>query len=240
MRSWTRSSAERATRGFGVFAGALAFALALAPPLVAGAAEGVAAGPDAAHRALTLETLMGRLAETSGVKTRFVEEKHLALLVAPLLTEGVLYFAAPDKLARMTERPAPATLVINGDLLVQRDATGVDRMDLGQSDVARQFVENFIVLFNGDLEAMRQRYEVAFSATDAGWQIRLEPRSHIVGRMIESILLAGEGVLLRHMEILETGGDRSVTRFDETVPDYAFSPEELLRLFDVATGPVAP
>jgi hypothetical protein len=60
----------------------------------------VAAAPASAQQAdqapaLTLVELMRRMATTSGVEARFRERKELALLAAPLVTHGALYFVPP-------------------------------------------------------------------------------------------------------------------------------------------------
>jgi outer membrane lipoprotein-sorting protein len=193
---------------------------------------------DPADAQPSLQALMTRLAAIPSVRTHFVERKTLALLIEPLESSGVLYYVAPDRLARHTEKPLETTLVIVGDQLVIRDANGADRMDLGQSDVARQFVDNFIVLFNGDLTALERRYRLAFEIDDEAWQITLEPRDRVVKRLIESVELTGRGDSLQRMQILETSGDRSVTTFDHIQTHYAFAPGEAERVFSL-NGPAA-
>jgi outer membrane lipoprotein-sorting protein len=184
-----------------------------------------------------LAALMNRLAAIQTVRTHFVERKTLALLIEPLESSGVLYYAAPDRLARHTEKPLETTLVIDGDQLVILDANGSDRLDLGQSDIARQFVDNFIVLFNGDLAALERRYRVSFEIDDESWQIALTPRDRVVKRLIESVQLIGHGDALQRMQILETSGDRSVTTFDRVQTNYAFAPGEAERVFSLDGSP---
>ena len=58
-----------------------------------------------------LEELMSRLARSGGVRARFRETKHLSLLTAPLVSEGTLHFAPPDRLARHTTHPGNASIV---------------------------------------------------------------------------------------------------------------------------------
>ncbi len=69
---------------------------------------------DATPTAPALEELMVQLAGSGDVRAHFVERKHLALLTEPLESEGELYFAPPDHMARVTTRPEPARLVIRG------------------------------------------------------------------------------------------------------------------------------
>ncbi len=217
------------------FVGVLGLALAPAPARAAAGADAPtppAAGADApTPPALTLETLMAGMAGTPGVRARFREVKELSLLSAPLELRGTLYFVPPDRLCRITTEPTASRLVIDGDRLRFRDAAGADDLDLSGNPIAREFVSNFIVLFNGDLEALRARYTPTLAGDAGAWTLTLRPRRRPLADVVERVTLAGEGRLLVRMELLETDGDRTTTRFEEVAVDHRFAPEELERLF---------
>jgi len=204
------------------------FALAGALLLARGAAAAEAARPTATP---TLEALMAGMAETSGVMAGFLERKEIALLSEPIETHGQLVFVPPDHLVRTTDSPSRSRLVIAGERFAFRDAAGGDAVDLSANPLAREFVENFIVLFNGDLAKLRERYEPTFSATGATWSLVLRPRHHPLADLIDSITLEGSGAMLKRMEMLEHDGDRTTTTFQDVVVDRRFTPEEIERLF---------
>jgi outer membrane lipoprotein-sorting protein len=201
----------------------LSLALLLAAP---GAAEEGQGG-----EALTLELLMRRMATSSGVAARFHERKELALLVVPLETRGTLYFVPPDRLARFTTAPDFSALIIDGERLRYLDGPGGDPVDLSGSAVARVFVENFIVLFNGDREGLERRYEPALRWRDPHWELALTPRRPPLAGLIEVITLRGDDRGLREMEVRDSDGDRTITGFEDVEVDRTFSPAELERLF---------
>jgi outer membrane lipoprotein-sorting protein len=200
-----------------------ALALALALPASAAAAE-PAAVP-------TLEALMAGMAQTSGVEARFLERKEIALLSEPLETRGSLVFLPPDRLVRVTTEPSRSRLVIAGDSFSFRDAAGGEAVDLSANPLAREFVDNFIVLFNGDLAKLRERYEPELSGDGERWTLVLHPRHRPLSDLIERITLEGAGRTLRGMEMLESDGDRTTTRFEEVSVDRRFTPEEIERWF---------
>ena len=179
----------------------------------------------------SLERVMQGMAGTSGVVAHFRETKELSLLSEPLESSGVLYFVPPDRLARLTRTPSPSRLVIDGDRFFLEDATGGEALDLSSNPVAAQVVSNFIVLFNGDLAALRERYEPRFEANAADWQLHLRPRGRPLSDVIAEVTLHGKDRALVKMELRETGGDRTVTRFDEVRTDVRFDPETLDRVF---------
>jgi outer membrane lipoprotein-sorting protein len=179
----------------------------------------------------TLEALMAGMAKTPGVTAGFVERKEIALLTEPIETHGQLAFVPPDQLVRTTESPSRSRLVIAGERFAFRDAAGGDAIDLSANPLAREFVDNFIVLFNGDLEKLRARYEPTFTADGATWSLSLRPRHRPLSDLIERIVLEGSGTKLERMQMLERDGDRTTTTFHDVVVDRRFTPEERERLF---------
>ena len=180
----------------------------------------------------SVEALMRRFAASGIVRARYQETRHLSILEAPIETEGVLYFAPPDWLARYVSRPGSASVVVRGDRAVFRDETGYQLIDLDASDVARYFVENFIVLLRGDLAALQARYRTSFRSGEHGWQLDLEPRSALGQSVIKSVRVTGR-TELREMETRETTGDRTVTVFSDVETDVDMAPAELERIFSL-------
>ncbi len=185
-----------------------------------------------ADSAPDLEAVMAALAGAGGVRARYEERKHLSLLTRPLEEEGRLYFAPPDRLARHAERPVPGRVMVRGDEVVIADATGEERVSIADSEIARAFVEGLAVVLRGDLEALRARYEVAFSSTqENGWKLRLVPRSRLLRRFVEAIAVSGRGARVQRMERFEAGGDRTVSEFHDVEVGVRFAPEEERALF---------
>jgi outer membrane lipoprotein-sorting protein len=195
------------------------------------------AAPRDAEQPPTLEALMRGMAGAKGVEARFREEKRLALLSEPLESRGTLYFVPPDRLSRETSEPSATKLVIDGNRVFFRDAAGSDAMDLSASPIAREYISNFIVLFNGNLDALRQRYEPDFRADANGWRLELRPRGKPLSDFIQRVTLVGRGRALDRMELVETGGDRTTTWFEAVRTERAFSAEELARIFSEPTAP---
>ncbi len=184
----------------------------------------------------SLESVMALLAGSGGVRARFRESKHLALLEAPLESEGMLFFDPPDRLARHTTSPAASSLVVSGDRVLMRDATGEQQVTLGGSEVARSLVESFLVVLQGDLERLRGRYEVEFEAQRDAWHLRLVPRSRRFRQLVQSLEIDGQGAAVKRIEMAESGGDRTVTEFTQVETGHVFTAEESAEVF-LADGP---
>jgi outer membrane lipoprotein-sorting protein len=199
--------------------------------LLAGAGGEVPAGTE--RGPLTLETLMQHLATTSGVRAGFHEVKEIAILDRPLESAGTLYFVPPRRMAHHTTRPTRSAFVVDGSRLSFRDETGGESVDLSANHIARAVVENFVVLFNGDLEALQARYDVGFEAQGPRWKLDLVPRDSRVRSVVSRVVLRGNGVALKRMLVSEAGGDRTVTTFHDVRTDVRFSEAELARIFSL-------
>lgn len=206
--------------------------------LLAGAGGDAPAVPE--RGALTLETVMRSLATTSGVRAEFHEVKEIALLERPLESVGTLYFVPPQRVAHFTTKPMRSAFVVDGSRLSFRDETGSESVDLSASLIARTVVEHFVVLFNGDLEALRGRYDVGFQAQGPRWKLELVPRDANVRAVISRVELWGLDAALDQLVLSEAGGDRTVTTFDNVRTDLRFSEAELARIFSLDPSAPAP
>ena len=215
--------------------------LALACALGSGAfADPAPARSGAGGPETSLEALMRGMSETRGVVARFRERKELALLSEPLESSGRFVFVPPDRLSRVTESPSPSKLVIDGDRVFFHDGQRGEALDLSANPVAREYVRNFTALFGGDLDELERRYVLDLEGDAAGaWQLRLVPRSPALRRVIETVVLVGSGRVLEHMELVESGGDRTLTWFESVRTDVELPDDELAALFAVPDASTA-
>lgn len=178
-----------------------------------------------------LSALLLGMRSASGVVAHFTETKELALLTAPLEATGVVYFVPPARLVRVISSPGRSRLVVDGDQ-VRFEDEGVHRaLDLSSSPIARQMIDSFVVLFNGDEKRLKELYTADYQAGVGTWSLHLVPRSMPLSRMISAFHLFGTGARIDRIESVEPDGDRTVTRFGETDVDHRFSAEDVARLF---------
>ena len=180
---------------------------------------------------LTLDDLLKHMSQTPGVVAEFREIKTLKLLDTPLETRGTLYFAPPDRLARITREPAETRLVLAGGRMHYQDAAGGRDTDLSTNPVARAFAENLIVLWRGDRAALEKIYSLDFRADASRWQLVLAPKSAPLDRFLRTITLRGDGKVMHEMEVIETDGDRTQTLFEKSDVEHTFGEEEARALF---------
>ncbi|MEE9385376.1 MAG: outer membrane lipoprotein carrier protein LolA [Nannocystaceae bacterium] len=183
---------------------------------------------------LDLQTLLTAFSEMPGLQARFVEEKHMRLLAAPLVSKGRLYFTRPGYLARHVESPSPSKVLISPDMLRYSDRSGEGQIDLRARPDVKLFVESFVRVLAGDEAGLATVYAIYFEAPTAaamGWTLVLTPKSLSLRKLISRLTITGQGLAVHELKVEETSGDWSVTRISDVNPARIFSMEERRRLF---------
>jgi len=185
-------------------------------------------------QAPSLDALFASLRAVSGMECRFHEEKQIALLFTPIVTEGTLHYARPGRLARRTTSPAGQVVLVDGDTLRMRDGEHVETIDLGAQPVVRAFVDTFARLLDGDRAALERSYRLDFAAGQgARWTLTLVPRAAPLDRFLREMRFEGEGSALSRMVMTEVSGDVTTTSFTAVDTARRYGAGETARIFTV-------
>jgi len=156
---------------------------------------------------------MQGLAQVKSARGKFVERKYLAILEAPLESSGTLAYAAPGRLEKHMLVPRQESMVLDGDtLVIDNKETGQRRtFTLQDNPVLWAFVESVRSTLTGDLATLKRFYEVKLEGDATAWRLRLKPTEKRMRQAAAEIRVGGSGTWVNLIEILEAGGDRSVT-----------------------------
>jgi outer membrane lipoprotein-sorting protein len=186
--------------------------------------------PALAQSTATVDSVLGRFARIEGLTLSFREEKHIALLSMPLVTEGTLAYARPGRLAR---RAGGQIVLIDGSALRMSDGGREQHIDLTSQPIVRSFVDSFRAFLAGDRAALERSYTIAFAHTDADWTITLTPRAAPLTQFMTSIVFHGAGDALTRMTMTETSGDTTTTTFSSVDDHHRFGADEAARVFSL-------
>jgi outer membrane lipoprotein-sorting protein len=191
----------------------------------------------AATSTLTLEKLLAQFRSMKGLEAKFREEKRIAMLDAPLVSEGTLHFSVPDRLLRTTAKPTKTRMLIDGAKLTFNDGHTTESMSLDANPVAKLFVDSFLKILVGDTAALSRLYEMTFKP-GAGelWELSLKPKVDPMNKVISVIELSGSGRIITKMRIAEIGGDETLTTYTGVDTSRTYAIEEQKKLF-TATSP---
>ena len=208
----------------------LAYLLAFAP-----AAAAQSAPPPLTKTAsapvMTLAKLLAQMAKMPGLSARFVERKHMKLLVKPLVAKGTLYFTPPGYLARHVESPKPAKLLITPKHLEVRQGGGKQIIDLSARRDVKLFVESFARLLAGDRKALDAIYKLKFTSKGLLWTLELAPKAATLAKLVKKLTIKGKGHAVLSIRVDETAGDWSITEITQADPKRKFEGAERKRIF---------
>lgn len=155
--------------------------------------------------------LMRSLSQVKQAKGRFVERRDLAALTAPLRSSGTLLYVAPGRLEKHTTRPAPESLILEGERLTIEKIEGGPKRVLNLPDypVLWAFVESIRSTLAGDLGTLNRFYRVELSGRQSQWRLVLVPIEPKMREVVREIRIEGREDWVGSITVLEAGGDRS-------------------------------
>jgi hypothetical protein len=154
---------------------------------------------------------MGKLSAVKESRASFREEKSLAALATPLVSEGTLRYVAPAHLEKHTTAPTREDLVVDGDkLTIRKPSENLDRtLRLEQQPQIRALVESIRSTLAGDLQTLRRYYSVGLDGSPERWRLTLVPLDAGTREFLKFVRIDGSGHDLVSVETVEPNGDTS-------------------------------
>ena len=172
------------------------------------------------------------LREARCVRADFDEEKRIKVLKRPLVAAGSIVFSAEHGLYRTTKTPFAQELLVAPTRLAQRDPKGrIEAIDVEKQPLAKGFVSAFLLVFTGKDKELAEEFELYFDGTPESWTMGFVPRRKPLSRFIASLVVTGKGAAFQTLEVRETNGDRTSTRFSAVVTDRPLTEDETKRWF---------
>jgi hypothetical protein len=168
---------------------------------------------------------------------RFVEERHLAGLAAPLRSEGSFVLAVGKGLIWRGEKPFAIVTVITGAGIVQTvEGKEVQRLPATRLPFLDRFYQMLSGALAGDWTALEQDFSVERQDAQRPWKIVLRPlhKDDPVATQLQSITVSGD-TLAEAVEIRRANGDWEELAFhDQALSASPLAPEDARLL---ASGP---
>jgi hypothetical protein len=182
------------------------------PLRLALAALALAAAGPAAAQPLDAATLQRLLQSSARHDLRFTESRESKWLGTPVLSSGSMS-ASPAMLEKRVEQPRRETWRILKDRMSVTDDSGVTKEFLFDEVPAVAALANAMRnAVAGDVAALRTDFELHVDGDERLWTVELKPRRADVSRYLSQIELQGSRGRLQAIVVLETQGDRTITR----------------------------
>jgi len=174
----------------------------------------------AAEEPQPLTALESALSDVKTVRTRFVQEKRMALFKKPLITKGAILLEMPDKLMWKVEAPIQYVLLIDGQRAKQWDGQTGKTVSIALADqpVFAAVTQQLRAWFAGNYRVLAKDYTIKKLE---GEQLAFEfvpkpdlPQAKMLKRI--TVTFQKDKKYISLFQIEESGGDMTKMVFEET------------------------
>jgi len=164
---------------------------------------------------LTIESLVATLMVHSQRSVRFHESRHIAALISPLESEGVLTFTPPSGLLKEVTTPRAISYRVEGDQVFIHDPRATEDMafSLADAGVLQAFIEAIRAPLAGDLVTLRKFWEPHLGGSLLHWSLTLKPKGPELSALVLQVTVNGERGTVTAISIVQSDGDSSHLRF---------------------------
>ncbi|NYH08517.1 outer membrane lipoprotein carrier protein LolA [Pseudomonas moraviensis] len=173
--------------------------------------------------AFDLQQLSDQLAKPDVIHGQFIQEKHLRALPQPLISKGSFVLAKNHGLLWLLKTPLQQDYRISAKGIARRDATGWQLLPNKSAGAEQNRL--FLAVLQGDSSGLQRDFELALSGDAQKWQLTLTPRSVLLKQVFNQISISG-GALVNTIELLETQGDSTVLRMQDSTAGQPLSDAE--------------
>ena len=156
-------------------------------------------------------------ASMQSMQCRFVQEKTSSMLAEPSVSEGVMYFVAPDKMRWEYVKPYAFALVVNGDRIVKVTDGKAEPLE-GNSNRMYQGIVNIIMgSASGKKMFDATVFDIALYDDDAFWKAEMTPKRRDMKRMFSQLVFHFDKKTqsISRVEFISSGGDVTSIRFEK-------------------------
>ncbi|MEN5314403.1 outer membrane lipoprotein carrier protein LolA [Pseudomonas koreensis] len=170
-----------------------------------------------------LQQLSAQLAKPEVIHGQFIQEKHLRALPQPLISKGSFVLAKNHGLLWLLKTPLQQDYRITANGIARRDGNGWQLLPNKSAGAEQNRL--FLAVLQGDSSGLQRDFELALSGDAQQWKLTLTPRSLLLKQVFNRINIDG-GELVQTIELLETQGDSTVLRMQDSTAGQLLSDTE--------------
>ncbi|RFD29980.1 hypothetical protein CER19_09220 [Pseudomonas sp. GL93] len=173
--------------------------------------------------AFDLQQLSDQLAKPSVIHGNFIQEKHLRALPQPLVSKGTFVLAKDHGLLWLLKTPLQQDYRITAQGIARRDANGWQLLPNKSAGAEQNRL--FLAVLQGDSSGLQRDFDLQLQGEAQQWKLTLTPRSLLLKQVFTQINIDG-GALVHTIELLETQGDSTLLRMQDSTADQPLSDAE--------------
>lgn len=156
-------------------------------------------------------------ASMQSMQCRFVQEKTSTMLAEPSVSEGLMYFIAPDRLRWEYVTPYPFALVVNGERIVKVTDGKAEVLE-GNANRMYQGIASIIMgSASGKKLFDTSSFDIVLYDDDAFWKAEMTPKRRDMKRMFSLLVFRFDKRTqgISRVEFMGANGDVTSIRFED-------------------------
>lgn len=165
-----------------------------------------------ANNTVLLAELSARSKAIQSLQGHFVQQKHIAVLPAPLNSTGKFAFEQGKGVDWETLTPVRNAVHLTPKGISFEDESGKAQHQAAQQAGVEVVAKIFMGVITGELDGLNNYFSMVVSGSEKQWRLLLTPRSENLAAYIQTIELQGSE-FTEQLDIAETNGDKTHIAF---------------------------
>ncbi len=165
-----------------------------------------------------LNRVSAELQKIKTLQSGFTQERHLSMLMTPLISKGRLYFNKPDQLRWEVYESYRSILIYNDGQVAKFDFNNgkLRKLQMGAAEIMGEVLKQITFWMSGDFGNSAEVYDISIFKND-GYLLQLTPKSEELAESIQSIDLHidRQTLHINRVKITETEFDYIEIKFSD-------------------------
>lgn len=155
------------------------------------------------------QSVLQHLAQQTQRRFHFVQEKHIAVLKKPLISEGELTLDNNTVIWDI-RKPFVTLYTLTPDAIREKTAQGEQIIPIGQNPLAAALTQAMTATLSGQWRDNNTQASIRASGQLQAWQLDITPTAPALQPLIRSMAVSGSNGNIQRIAITESNGDSTI------------------------------
>ena len=162
-----------------------------------------------------METLTNAAASMQCMNCRFTQQKTMAMLAEPTVSEGLMSYNSPDKMRWEYTSPYSFALVVDGDKITKITDGNEELLDAKSGRMYQGIVNIIMSSATGKKLFDKTMFNVDIQDVGEFWKAEMKPKKQNMKRMFSMLTFyfGKTDNIINKVEMTEAGGDMTTIQF---------------------------
>lgn len=162
-----------------------------------------------------METLTRAAASMQCVNCRFTQQKTMAMLAQPTVSEGLMSYNSPDKMRWEYTSPYSFALLVDGEKITKITDGNEEILDAKSGRMYQGIVSIIMSSANGKKLFDKSMFNVDIQDVGEFWKAEMQPKKHNMKRMFTMLTFyfGKDDNIINKVEMTEASGDVTTIQF---------------------------